>query len=716
MRKIYVSFLWHFHQPYYKESIDGNFSMAWVRLHSVKDYIGMANHLLEFPKMKATFNFTPSLIAQIVDYVEGKAEDKIQKICKKNVSDLTYSEKCYLLDKLFQTNWNNLIRIWHRYEELYRKRRVNIKKAEEIVGIFSDQDLLDLEVWFNLSWIHQTEIEKDNFLQELQKKGRDFSKSELDILLKKHIEIMSKIMPMYKKLKENSQAELITSPYYHPILPLLFNMESALIAMPNKTLPKRSEELREDGIIQIKKGIELFEGQFGFSPRGIWPSEGSVSPEIIPTFTECGINWIATDEEILGNSLNRNIKNLKERPELLYRPYKLKVSNKEINIIFRDHFLSDLIGFKYQSWDSQAAADDIVNKLIEISKHTCENSIVNIILDGENAWEYYPNNGVIFLRDLYKKISENDFIIPITVSEYLEKFPPDKQINTLYSGSWIEHNFYIWVGHYEDVKAWEYLYKTRDELKRFIQKENIENKKLNKAWEELYIAEGSDWFWWFGDDHNSGEDDMYDFLFREHLMNVYRYVEKPIPEYLKIPIIAPEKEAIYSPPVELLKVKIDGLVSDFFEWSGAGIYNSKSEKIAMDFDIEKLIKEIYFGFDLKNFFLRIDTFKNPLEIFQKNRKILIQFISPKNIKIELSNNTQGKIEAHINGNKIETFSIKKIIEFAISFDTLGFSEREVVQFYFEIFENSSLLERIPLGGLITYEVPDKEFELKYWNV
>jgi len=718
MKKIYLSILWHFHQPYYKESVDGDFKMAWVRLHSVKDYISMANLLLEFPEMKATFNFTPSLIEQISDYVEGRGEDNIQKLCKKNVSDLTHNERCFILDKFFQANWNNMIRVWHRYEQLYRKRRINIKKSEEVLGDFSEQEILDLETWYNLTWIHQSEIEKDQFLIDLQKKGQGFTKSELDILMKKHLQIMSRIIPLYKELKEKGQVELTTSPFHHPILPLLFNMESALKAMPNKVLPKRSEELIEDGIIQIKKGIEHFIKQFGFSPLGMWPSEGSVSMDIIPVLAENGIKWIATDEEILGESLNRNIKNPQERFELLYRPYKLKVNEKEINIIFRDHFLSDLIGFKYQSWDSEIAADDLVNKIIEISKNSPKNSIVNIILDGENAWEYYPNNGITFLKNLYKKITENDFIIPITVSEYLDKFHPDRTIDNLFPGSWIDHNFYIWVGHNEDVKGWEYLYKTRESLKRYnsTEEDKIDREKFYKAWEELYITEGSDWFWWFGDDHNSGEDDIYDFLFREHLKNVFRHIEKPIPEYLNIPVIAPEKKAIFKAPIEFLKVKIDGKISSFFEWSGAGIYSSKNEKVAMDFDIEKIVKEIYFGFDLKNLFLRIDIFKDPINLFDKDKKILIQFISPKNIKIEILKNLNNEIKAAVNGNIIDSINIDKIIEIGISFETLGFSEREVVQFYTEIYEKENVLERIPLAGLITFEVPDKEFEIKYWNV
>ena len=718
MKNIYLSFLWHFHQPYYKESIDSDFRLAWVRLHGVKDYIGMGNHLLGFPKMKATFNFTPSLIAQIFDYIEGKAEDRIQKICKKNTSDLNLDEKCFILDKFFQANWNNMIRIYPRYEQLYRKRRINVKKAEEVLKNFTNQDLLDLEVWFNLTWIHQTEIEKDQFLIDLHNKGNSFTKSELDILMQKHIEILSRIIPLYKELNEKGQIELTTTPYYHPILPLLFNMKSALKAMPNNKLPKRNEELHEDGITQIKRGIELFKKHFGFSPKGMWPSEGSVSTDIIPHLLKNGIQWIATDEEILGHSLNKNIKNPQDRNQLLFRPYKIKVDNKEIAIIFRDHGLSDLIGFKYQSWNSEPAVDDLINKILDIARQSQDNSIVNIILDGENAWEYYANDAVPFFKSLYQKLSKNKNIKSTTVSKYLEKFPPDKTIDNLFPGSWIDHNFYIWVGHEEDVKAWEYLYKTRELLKRYTstEKDKIGKKNIEKAWEELYIAEGSDWFWWFGDDHNSGEDDVYDYLFREHLKNVFRKLNKQPPEFLNSPVILPEKEAIFTLPREFLKVHIDGKNSNYFEWSGAGKYNSKSEKVAMDFDIEKIIKEIYFGFDINNFFLRIDTFEKYNLLLDENKKILIQFISPKNIKILISKNPKGETQAYVNGNILNNICIDKILELGISFKELGFSKREVAEFYIELCEDGNTVERTPIGGILTFEVPDKEFEVKYWDV
>ncbi|MFC1562696.1 alpha-amylase/alpha-mannosidase [candidate division KSB1 bacterium] len=718
MKKIHLAFLWHFHQPYYRESVEGDFMMAWVRLHGVKDYIGMGNHLLEFPKMKSTFNFTPSLIAQIFDYIEGKAEDKIQKICKKDVSDLSHDEKCYILDKFFQANWNNMIRIWPRYEQLYRKRRINVKSAAEVLKNYTNQDLLDLEVWFNLTWIHQTEVEKDRFLIELRNKGKDFTKPELDTLMQKHIEILSKIIPLYKELKERGQVELTTTPYYHPILPLLFNMESALKAMPNNKLPKRIGELEEDGIIQIKRGIDLFKKYFGFSPQGVWPSEGSVSTDIIPHLLENGINWIATDEEILGHSLKRDIKDLRKRNKLLYIPYKAKGNNEEITMVFRDHALSDLIGFKYQGWDSELAADDLVNKVLDIAQHSSDNSIVNIILDGENAWEYYPNNAIPFLLNLYKKITENEFIISTTVSEYLDKFPAERTIDNLFPGSWIDHNFYIWVGHHEDVKAWEYLYKTREILKSYTLsgKANIDRKNLAEAWEELYIAEGSDWFWWFGDDHNSGEDDVYDYLFREHLKNVFRKLGMPTPDFLNLPVISPEKEEIFKAPKEFLKIKLDGKNSSYFEWICSGKYNTKSEKVAMDFDIEKIVKEIYFGFDIKNFYLRIDTFNNADSLLGKERKILIQFISPKNINIEISKNKKGEITAEVNGNTFNTVSIYDILELGISFEDLGFTEREVVEFYIEIIEDGNIIERTPIGSLLLFEVPDEEFEVKYWDV
>ncbi len=718
MKKTYVSFLWHFHQPYYKESVDGDFRMAWVRLHGVKDYISMATLMQEFPKMKATFNFTPSLIAQFNDYIDGTSEDFIQKICKKEITDLTYEEKCFILDKCFQANWNTLIKAYPRFEQLYKKRRITVKKAEEIHNLFTDRDVHDLRVLFNLAWIHQTEIDKDPFLKELQKKGERFSQSDLNTLMEKHKEILSKIMPLYKSMAENQQAELITSPFYHPILPLLFNMESSLEGMPNNPLPRRTEELTQDGITQITRGIELFRDTFGFSPNGMWPSEGSVSMDIIPTLAQNGIKWIATDEEILGNSLKRNIKDLNERPKLLYKPYKIEANGSEIDIIFRDLYLADLIGFKYQSWNSDAAAQDFVNKLAEIGTHAPDNALINVILDGENAWEYYSNNAIDFFRSLYSTITKSKSIVPTTVSEYLNKFPSKNTITKLFPGSWINHNFYIWVGHKEDVKAWEYLFKARDVLKRVTEteKDTIDKNKLEKAWEELYIAEGSDWFWWYGDDHSSGEDEVYDMLFREHLKNIFRYLDKPVPDYLSIPVISEGISTPFTSPKEFLVVKYDGRDSNYFEWIGAGKFNVKSEKGAMDSDAELIMEKIFFGFDLNNFFLRINMVDDVKDILDKNKRIVVHFLSPKTVTVEISRNSKNKFHASLNGTALDSIAVNKILEFGIGFDKLGFSQREVVQFYVELFEGKHPKERAPSGVPLSFEVPDEEFEMKYWNV
>lgn len=717
MKKTYVSFLWHFHQPYYKDSVDGDFRMAWVRLHGVKDYISMATLMKEFSGMKATFNFTPSLIAQFNDYISGTGEDLIQKICKKNPGDLSYEEKYFVLDKCFQANWNTLIKTYPRYEQLYKKRRITVKKAEEIHNLFSEQDIQDLRVLFNLAWIHQTEIDKDPFLKELQKKGEKFSQSELNTLMEKHKEILARIIPDYKSLSENGQAELITSPFYHPILPLLFDMKSSLAGMPNNPLPKRQGELTEDGIAQIKKGVELFNNTFGFAPRGMWPSEGSVSMDIIPTLAENGIQWIATDEEILGNSLSRNIKDLQERPRLLYQPYSVNSSGSEISIIFRDLYLADLIGFKYQSWDSNAAAQDLVRKLEQIGAYAPDNAMINIILDGENAWEYYPNNAIEFFRNLYGTLANNNSLVPVTVSEYLTNFPPTNKITNLFPGSWINHNFYIWVGHKEDVKAWEYLFKARDTLKKATEQGTADNSKLAKAWEELYIAEGSDWFWWYGDDHSSGEDELYDMLFREHLKNIFKNLDMPVPDYLSIPVISEGIRTPFTSPKEFLVVRFDGEDSNYFEWIGAGKFDVQSEKGAMDSDAELLIQKLYFGFNIDNFFLRIDMDNNNAgEILSDNSKIIVHFLSPKTVTVEIKRTNEHEFSASLNGSSTGNVAVNKILEFGIGFDKLGFSPREVVQFYIEYHEGSHPRERIPSGVPLSFEVPDGEFELKFWNV
>ncbi|RKY87536.1 hypothetical protein DRQ09_04350 [candidate division KSB1 bacterium] len=725
MEKIYVAFIWHYHQPYYRKTIGGNFMLPWVRLHGIKDYNGMINILKEFPAIKATFNFTPVLIKQIEEYCTEKAIDEDLEIARKKISDLTIEDRIYILDNFFRANKYNMIKPFPRYWELLKKRKIGEKKGVETVNDFTDSELLDLIVLFNLSWIHQTEFQHSEFLMKLKKKGRNFTEKEKDELLEFELKILTKIFPLYTEISNNKQIEIITSPFYHPILPLLCNFESAKPGLPGVNLPREKSVLKDDAKLQIKKGIEYFKKIFGSAPDGMWPSEGSVSEDIIPLLIEENIKWIATDEEILSKSINvpfRDEKGAIINKSVLYKPYKIVSEKGELTIVFRDRELSDIIGFDYHRMKQEDAAVDLIKRLESRIDPSNDKQLVTIILDGENAWESFSENGILFFRTLYELLSKNPRIKTTTISEYLNKYPPDSKIEKLYPGSWINANFRIWIGHEEDLKGWEYLLKTRKDLFRFLEenKNLIPEEQKEKLMDELFIAEGSDWYWWFGDDHFSGMDDKYDQLFRQHLKNIYYIMGKIPPDFLEVPVMKYEEKAFFSLPRAFLRVKIDGKISSYYEWFDAGYFSTKTEGGSMESSKKRIFDSMYFGFDGKYLYLRIDFLEN-FSLEKEKEKILIHFYSP--IKQSLSlfysgNNELVEIVKNDNKKISETarFCIDKVLEMKIAFEELELKPKDMVLFsvYFE--ENGNMKDKIPLTRSIFFEVPDKYFEIINWRV
>ncbi len=508
------------HQPYYKDLLTQETQSPWVRLHGIKDYLDMVQILEKYPAIHQTFNLVPSLIEQIEDYTQRTIKDKSFELSCKNAAELDREEKQYLLDNFFSINTTTCIAMHPRYYELYFKKQ---EKNE-----FSNQDYLDLQVWFNLAW---TDPSFRNSLPELKRiaaKGRFFTEEEKHAVLDKQLLILEEITPAYKKAMESGQIEVSLSPYYHPILPLLYNTNLGKEANPKTSLPNRQFQYPQDAREQIDRAIGFYKDRFGCAPSGMWPSEESVCEHIVDFFIEAGLNWIVTDEAILFKSLKLK----KRNTGLLYQSHILKRKGGNLNLIFRDRNLSDLIGFTYHKWDAKDAAGDFLKQLEKIYNAFKEHDIlVTIALDGENAWEYYANDGHDFLDELYARLSETKFLKTVTVSEYLKNFPGKNNIPRLAAGSWIYGEFGKWIGSPCKNRAWEYLALARSELQKLSDaKEDI--KEL--AWKQMYICEGSDWFWWAGEDPHA----EFDKLFRKHLENFYTLIGKDVPQYLKSPLTA----------------------------------------------------------------------------------------------------------------------------------------------------------------------------------
>ena len=542
MPRVSLALFWHQHQPYYPDDVSGENPMPWVRLHGTKDYLGMALHLDEVPEFRCTINLVPSLLLQLEGYVLGTASDRHLDVSRMPADGLSKDDAFYLVDNFFMAFPDAMIRPHSRYWELYQMRGLGVSTGEQALPRFRERDLRDLQVWSNLAWFHPLLFEKDPELAEFLEKGRNYSEIEKTWLLNKQRSLLAEIVPLHRKLAERGQVELSTTPFYHPILPLLFDKRLAREAMPDVRLPVHQESYLEDAEVHVARAIESHRRHFGHEPRGMWPSEGSVCQAMLPMLAKHGIQWIATDEEILsgtlGGKVHRDSRGHVRHPELLYRPWTVSEGGHDLAIVFRDHALSDQIGFHYQRSPGPSAAHDFLGKLHGIGD-ACKghgSTLVPVILDGENCREYYPDGGVSFLRSLYQQAVSDPQVQPVTISQFLADNPPKETLPRPFSGSWISHNFDIRIGHDEDNLALHALHEARVFLKNEAVIGQHDPVALARAWDELYIAEGSDWFWWFGDDHSIALDALFDHLFRKHLRNIYVLLGQEPPRILFTPI------------------------------------------------------------------------------------------------------------------------------------------------------------------------------------
>ncbi|MCK5539731.1 MAG: hypothetical protein KAI69_02290 [Deltaproteobacteria bacterium] len=744
-----VIFLWHMHQPDYRDAEARHAMMPWVRLHGVKDYLDMVTILDDFPNVRQNFNLVPSLLDQLQGYVDGSLSDQALELTIKKADSLTVEDRVYLLGSFFHAHWDNMVKPYPRYWELLKMRGFHPAPSSlhEVQRYFSHQDFLDLQVWYNLVWIDPVFHKKYDLLPSLIRRERNFTETDKQGLVTLQQKILSKIIPAYCSRQESGQIELSTTPYYHPILPLLYDTNLAAISQPHDPLPNLRFSHPEDVAVQINKAVERHKFYFGNRPAGMWPSEGSVCQEIIPYFQAAGIKWIATDEGILANSIDRgaerNQAEIVKDPASWYRSYRVEEGSSGVDVIFRDHLLSDLIGFVYSRWNEQQAADDFIRRLMEIKQamgDQVKDRAVAIILDGENAWEHYPGDGAPFLQELYGRLNDSPELNATTIGDYLsQRQEPGPFIKRIFPGSWINHNFRIWIGHQEDNLAWEYLGQARRALVLYEQQhsERINSDKqlkenIKKAWEHIYIAEGSDWCWWYGDDHSSENDADFDELFRHHLMTVYHCLGEAIPEHLHLSIIQADKTL--HPKTEIssfINPKIDGNISSYYEWQAAAFYDVAQLGGAMHRS-EYLVKAIFYGFNLEKFFLRIDVERKLL--VEDGYRLVINIINSHQEKIDceicylhdakrlfmVCDNFDSGEQFHVDENpkkqKEIRFSIDSIFETEIPFQSFGLKAGDDLNFSITIKQQGHEVQRIPSGGYLHFVVPDSDFEERMWYV
>lgn len=511
-----IAFLWHMHQPYYKYPNSQEYCLPWVRFHAVKDYYGMAKTVAKFSKVKVSFNFSGVLLEQLSDYVNNRAKDYYLTLSLKDPRHLQKSEKDFIINRFFSVNFERVIKPNKRYLQLYNKK-ISPKVK------FNSEDITDLQLLFNISWFHPYTMKADKDLRGLLQKGRGYTRADIEYVIKKQYEVMDEIFPLYSKLAADKRIELTLTPFYHPIMPMLCDSD----VMKEFSYLKRPASRfmhPEDCLWHLEKSREIFKSTFGYTPYGSWPSEGSVSETVLTLYGKQGFEWIGADEAILFKSLITDYVSydlIKNQRHIIYRPYKFK----DVNMFFRDRNFSDMLSFIYQGWDdANFAVNDLLShfrRTHDFAKNIFKERVITIIMDGENAWEYYNNNGVDFLETLYSSLEKSDYLSSTTPSEFLKNETP-KRLERLSSGSWINGDFGVWAGNKKNNYYWSILKKTRD----LIEKSKLSGAAYEEAKNYFYLIEGSDWFWW-----NTFEDFSGGFkkIFFAYVEKIYRLLKKPAP-------------------------------------------------------------------------------------------------------------------------------------------------------------------------------------------
>jgi alpha-amylase/alpha-mannosidase (GH57 family) len=703
--KLRIAILWHMHQPYYLNPKSQKFFLPWVRFHCLKDYLDMPLLAARYPKIKITFNLVPSLLDQIQMYCDGFI-DRHQELSGRPARDLSPEEKKEILSTFFSAHPVNMIEPFARYRQLYKKRESCGQDLNLAVELFSTAEWRDLQVWSSLCWIDPL-FRKESPIRELLDKGRDFSEEDKAALSNFQLDLIKRIIPTYQKLLAENLIDISFTPYYHPILPLLVDTDSAKEALPGITLPHNRFSFPEDARWQINQSAEKFNAMFGKKLTGMWPSEGSISEDVLKIITETGIKWIASDEDILHQSYHKAGRtNERATPHTAYA----YGGAPGIKLFFRDRGLSDKIGFVYSSWEPDRAVNDFITtleKIREFLKDDLKNKIVPIILDGENAWEYYRNDGYDFLNKLYMALSENEQIETISFTEAAESIE-STSLSAVMAGSWINHNFRIWIGHSEDNSAWDMLYNARKALIDY-QKNNpaADPTRLESAWKQIHIAEGSDWCWWYGDDHIGAHNDQFDELFRLHIASIYDILGLTPPANLFHRLHRGKSEASITYPESLVTPQMDGLLTHYYEWSGAGLYDCLRTGGTMH-RAERAIDGIYFAFDAAHFYIRLDFAKKFNLVGIKNGRIIIDF---KNI---------GQKEI-----RPEKTSIKDLGDFQYSYQQIleiRFGRKDLLpknsghlEFFVLFYSGDELLEKWPIDDPIAFDIPEIDREI-FWQV
>ncbi len=545
-RRLDLVFLWHMHQPDYRDHTSGEFVLPWVYLHAIKDYTDMAAHFERHPNIHGVVNFVPVLLDQIEDYVAqfeaGVFRDPLLRLlAEPDLDHIAVTDRDLLLTACFRSNHHNMLAPFPHYQRLHDIHTTMESKGT--LAYLSGAYLADLVTWYHLAWTGETERRSHPLLASLMSKGEYFSIDDRRQLLALIGGMLRTLIPRYRALADSGRVEISTTPHTHPLSPLLLDFTSARDTVPDAPLPAASAYPggRSRVAAHIESAYVSHEQRFGRRPAGMWPAEGAISAAFVRQLAAAGCGWIASGQGVLNNTLQRAGQST---VRAACHPW-TQADAPGITLFFRDERLSDLIGFEYARWHGRDAAGHFVHQLEAIlaASPAGENPLVSVILDGENAWEHYPYNGYYFFEDLYALLDKHPNIRTTTFAERLAESRAGAPATAtplpgLVAGSWVYGTMSTWIGDAEKNHAWDLLCTAKQSYDLVMSSSRLSTDETAAAEHQLAICESSDWFWWFGDYNPAAAVASFDQLYRRNLANLYRCLKLDPPAQLDQPISA----------------------------------------------------------------------------------------------------------------------------------------------------------------------------------
>jgi alpha-amylase/alpha-mannosidase (GH57 family) len=721
---VLLALVWHMHQPSYRDALTGRTLLPWTRLHATKDYADMVTTLRRHPRVHATFNLTPVLLDQLEAIGSGDA-DLFLDLARKPAEAVSPEEQRFLARHFFSVNQARMLDPYPRYRELQARCAAAFSTLGPREPRLTPEEVRDLQTWFHLVWV-DPEYRSEEPIRSLFAKGRGFTETEKGTLLDWGAALAARVVGVYREAAGAGQIELTTSAYHHPILPLLESTEAPREVSASIPLPNPPFRAPEDAAVHLRRARDSHARRFGAPPPGTWPPEGAVSQAALTLLRATGFAWCASDETVLARALGRPEPGGDRWAGALYRSYHVETENGAIAMVFRDRALSDRIGFTYMEWEPRRAADDFVARVLDCGARARQDGsadpLVTVILDGENCWESYPEDGRAFLEALYGGIEGEAGLIAVTVGEALARQAPTETIRHVPVGSWIAPDLSVWVGNAEKNRAWAELRRARERFQEAVSEGALPSDRLDRAREELLVAEASDWFWWYGDDHQSAHKEEFDTLFRSHLICAYNLLGLPAPAAVRRSLRGAGPEGPNGEQrLPFVAPSLDGRDTHFYEWRNAELYDAASDQGA-DHRTSGIIRRILFGLNERDLFLRVDGVGSGAK---PGSAIALRFLLPRMVeaRARLSGAPRGPLawtpapEAAPGQAAPDPgeFAAGTLTEIRVPLAALGAGPETVLRWSVALEESGEIAETVPRTGDLTVTTLDADFGTRNWS-